>query len=365
MNRLLILLAVCICTAAGRCGERAYGNTIRTVAVSGAVAPGAEGAMFRSFSSPQINNLGRVAFTAQQSGPGIDPPSDNITENGVWSEGLGGGLQLVARADAPAPGTNGNAFDYLFLRDINDAGQVVVDGNLNGVSNQDQGLWILRNSSQLELLIREESPVPWINGNYFGETGVFGPYLNENGQVVFTQGFHDEPLTYYKRDVLEWSDGVIRSLEVTDGMDVGLSGVKASRIDHPLAGDKGHVAFVSYLFGDGVAFDNNLALFTRDINGRVRLIAREGDALPGVSGGHFFESYAFHFAAPSHKGFVTFMADLNATGTDRGIWTERDGNGLELLIKTGDQLAVEPDISVSPWHFKSNDFGRVAFFGWV
>ena len=194
MNRLLMLLAACLCTAAGRDGERACAdNMIRTVAVSGDFAPDAQGAVFRSFSSPQINNLGRVAFTAQQLGPGIDPPSaqnDRITEFGVWSEGLGSGLELVARGDDIAPGTDGKAFRRVFLRQFNDSGQVVIDGTVKGGSHEDQGLWILRSQSQLELIVRENDPTPWINGARFSETGAFGPHFNERGQVFCGMELH-------------------------------------------------------------------------------------------------------------------------------------------------------------------------------
>jgi len=344
---------------------------IRTVAVSGDFAPDAQGAVFRSFSSPQINNLGRVAFTAQQLGPGIDPPSaqnDRITEFGVWSEGLGSGLELVARGDDIAPGTDGKAFRRVFLRQFNDSGQVVIDGTVKGGSHEDQGLWILRSQSQLELIVRENDPTPWINGARFSETGAFGPHFNERGQVLFEQGIHDIPETQYEIDVLQWSDGSVSPLNVKNGMDIGIAGFSVIRIDNISMNTTGYVSFAAYLQGVGVTPDNDWAVFVRDLDGGVRLIVREGDASPGATSSRFIQSYAFQNASTSPLGLATFIADMAPlpdmapTGTNRGIWSERNGNGLELLVKAGDPLAGEPEVKLHPLVAATNSFGRVAFF---
>lgn len=373
MNRLLTLIGACICIAAGLCNKRACADPqIRTVAVSGTLAPDAQGAMFRSFSSPRINNLGHVAFTAQQLGPGIDPPSaqnDFITEFGVWSEGLGSGLELVARADDIAPGTDGKAFNHVFLRDFNDAGQAVIDGTVAGGSHEDQGLWILRSQSHMELIVRENDPAPWINGARFSETGAFGPYFNERGHVIFEQGIRDIPETQYEKDVLEWSDGSVRPLNIKADMALGIAGVSANRIDHISVNEAGHISFAAYLQGVGVTPDNDWAAFIRDLDGGVRLIVREGDVPPGASSDRFIQSYAFQNVSTSRLGFATFLADMAplpdmaSTGTNRGIWSERNGNGLELLVKAGDPLAGEPEVKLHPLVAGTNSFGRVAFFG--
>jgi hypothetical protein len=344
----------------GACAE----PLIRTVALSGRAAPDAQGAMFRSFDRPQINNLGHVAFTAQQMGPGIDPPRDGVTARGLWSEGFGGDLRLVARNGSPTPGTNGNIFGSPFLHEINDAGQVVFESNnFDGAPNRVHGPWILRNSTQLDAIIRRGDPVPWVNDARFSGTGLFGPYLNENGKVVFTEYFSDEPVTYIRSDVLEWSNGSLRSLGVTEGMDLGINGVTASSIEDVYAGEEGDVAFVAYLQGAGVTFDNNLALCVRSRDGGIRLIAREGDVPPGVPNSRFVSSYLFGIAAPSRFGMATIIADLEADAANRGIWSERGGNGLELIAKTGDPVIGENGITLHPWQMRTNDFGRVALYG--
>ena len=370
MNRLVLLGGAITCVAAGLGNQRAGADhLVRTIALSGTLAPGAQGAMFRSFSSPQINNLGRVAFTAQQIGPGIRPPNDGITERGVWSEGLGSGLELVTRADDIAPGTDGKIFRRVFLSALNDEGQVVIDGTVIGGSREDQGLWILRSRSQLELIVRENDPTPWINGARFSETGAFGPYFNERGQVIFEQGIRDIPETQYESDVLQWSNGSVRPLNIKNGMALEIAGVSVNRIDHISVNEAGYVSFAAYLQGVGVTPDNDWAVFVRDLDGGIRLIVREGDAPPGSANDQLVKTFAFQNVSTSRLGLATFLADvaplpdMAPTGTNRGIWSERIGDSLELLAKAGDPLAGEPGIKLYPFRLATNDSGKVAFFG--
>ena len=79
---------------------------LRTVAITGDVVPGVEaGVTFTAFlnidSAPVINNSGQVAFTRHLSGTG-----SFSNDSGIWSEGGGNGLALVAREGSPAPGTS-------------------------------------------------------------------------------------------------------------------------------------------------------------------------------------------------------------------------------------------------------------------
>ena len=76
--------------------------TLRTVAFSGTLAPGTpEGVLFSSFGRPALNNAGQTAFVGSLTGTEVDRAFDS----GIWSEGGGSGLALVAREGNEAPGT--------------------------------------------------------------------------------------------------------------------------------------------------------------------------------------------------------------------------------------------------------------------
>src|SRR5262245_61756886 len=79
------------------CESVAASGDLRTVALSGDAAPGVEaGVKFSTFGSftptPVLDNSGHVAFIGHLSGTG-----SNSNDTGIWSEGGGNGLALVAR----------------------------------------------------------------------------------------------------------------------------------------------------------------------------------------------------------------------------------------------------------------------------
>jgi hypothetical protein len=63
-----------------------------------------EGAVFKSFKDPVIDNGGLVAFIATIAGKGVTAANDTV----VVSNGRTGELEVIAREGTPAPGTNGD-----------------------------------------------------------------------------------------------------------------------------------------------------------------------------------------------------------------------------------------------------------------
>ncbi len=74
---------------------------LKTVALTGDIAPGTNNNFTSFLSGPVLNNAGQTAFRGVLSG-------STGTDRGIWSEGGGGGLALVARAGNTAPGTTDN-----------------------------------------------------------------------------------------------------------------------------------------------------------------------------------------------------------------------------------------------------------------
>lgn len=114
--------------------------TFRTVALTGQAAPGTavppgQPANFNNFSTPPvINQAGQVAFIASLTG--------TASGNGIWTEGGGAGLRLVARQGVAAPGTTGTFSQFSNSTvsrsvHIDNAGRVAFLAAATG----GQGLW--------------------------------------------------------------------------------------------------------------------------------------------------------------------------------------------------------------------------------
>ena len=82
------------------------GRTVRTVALVGEMADsaGGEPLNFLQFGTATINRYGEVALLARAQ------KTDLTTADGVWSEGGGQGLRLVALDGRAAPGVTGGIY---------------------------------------------------------------------------------------------------------------------------------------------------------------------------------------------------------------------------------------------------------------
>jgi len=156
------------------------------VARAGDVAPETGGANFSNFDSgfetPLLNNAGQTAFfgTIQQS-----TEVSNHNSSGVWLEGGGTGLALIARAGNVAPGTSGANFSYFGTPLLNNTGQLAFRGFLNTVGTG-TGIWSGAGGSGLGLVTREGNLAPGTGGANFASNLNFSiPAFNDAGQTAF------------------------------------------------------------------------------------------------------------------------------------------------------------------------------------
>ncbi len=197
------------------------------IAIVGEIAPGTPGGdsnRFRLFEAPAFNSRGETAFVAQVRGNGgFD--SDDI---GLWSEGRGNGLELVARSGEPAAGTPvGVNFNLLSISvssrlSLNNRGQLAFLTGLEGVGinqSNNSGIWN-EEGGELLLLAREGAAAP------------------ETDDGVNFSGFSD-----------------------------------------PLLNNRGQTAFLGSLAGTGVTSSNNTGIWAEDNLGELRLIVRAGDVV--------------------------------------------------------------------------------------
>ena len=181
------------------------GSPLGLIARRGSPAPDVnDGAVFGSVFSPSLNESGDVAFlTFLRTGTG--PPVNGDFSGGTSNNsaifgptaGAGSPFGLVVRAGDPAPGVDGEDFDFVDTPSLNDSGDVafkaflrtgtVIDGNNNdAIFGPTAGA-----GSPLGLVAREDSPAPGFdNGVEFGT--VLSPSINEFGDLVF-QAFLRSP----------------------------------------------------------------------------------------------------------------------------------------------------------------------------
>lgn len=295
----------------GRPGE------LTLAARTGSPAPGTpNGTTFNNFVRPNglhpvaLNNKGQIVFRAT-----LDSPDGSITQlnrEGIWSEGSGA-LALVARAGSQAPGTPiGANFSRFWDPALNDAGQTAFLATLapgaGGVTLSNHiGIWAERSGS-LSLVAREGSQAPGtpdgtVFGNFLNSAGVSpsSPVLNGSGQIAFRG----------------W-------------LATGVGGVTNSN-------DQG-------IWSDG--------------SGTLTLVAREGDAAPGMPAGYKFG--AFGNPVMNASGHVAFMASpadvsVEVVPSYSGIWAEDSTGVLRLIVRTGDVIEVSPGVFST---IDQLDFGR-------
>lgn len=360
---------------------------IRTVALTGDDAPGVEeGLMFDTFSffdsgPPVLNNSGQVAFIGVMSGGG-----SFLNDTGIWSEGGGSGLNLVARDGSVAPGTNVPFSDFRGARlIINNNGQTafstILDTSQPGVTSSNfNGFWSEGGGSGLTLVARAGNPAPdtsdvfdSLHDSFFDAEFAFG----DSGKFAFVGSLTGPGIDSSNRHGI-WSNGgdsglaiIARSGNAAPGTG---SGANYSLFDRIAINRNGEAAFRASLdiSGPGVDLSTNDGIWS-ERGGNLTLIAREGDTAPGVGSSVNWGSFDSNGALSINShGQTAFRArlSLNSPGinglNNGGVWSEGGGNGLELIARGGDQAPGTPtgvnfDFNPFDQTIALNDNGHTAF----
>jgi hypothetical protein len=164
---------------------------LHLVAKSGTPAPGTPaGVNFATFSfHPALNDVGHIGFTAILTGSTVSGNNDR----GVWAD-RGAGLELVARTGSPAPGTEaGVNFAVRFSeRVMNSRGEMAFVSALAGTGinfSNDTGIWSEGGGLGLRLVARNGNQAPGTDAGVvfstFQPVPENSPILNERGNVAF------------------------------------------------------------------------------------------------------------------------------------------------------------------------------------
>ena len=293
---------------------------------------------FESLSSQSVGLLisdnGRIAFHGRLAGTGVN--SSNNT--GIWSEGGGSALELIARSGDPAPGVGNNFGNIDPARGpvMNRRGEVAFHANASGIS----GIWTQSQGNQLELVVKSEDPAPGPAGATFGGFA-YHPGFNSRGHLSFTGG----PSL--------WSNGHGNGFELIARIGSPAPGTPSgvtfsNTFTERVLNSRGESAFLGYLQGTGITFTNNTGLWSEGGGDGLKLVARAGDQAPGTESGVLFGPQIFENAPILNaQGQLAFLNSLQGPGVtilnNIGIWAEDVAGNLTLITRTGDLLNVSDD----------------------
>jgi len=332
-------------------------DLVRTVALTGQPAPGIDGT-FSDFRGKvwdelpvALNERGHVAFYAEFSGATIVEDSDT----GLWSEGGGSGLAIVAREGsiaigAPSPFGDFTAgfFSDLVLNDLDDVafrhegyistGNSIETGGANGLFYADYAGFVRTigyrgGPAAIEDKVFSEIDIRSVSVN---QPPAASPVLNEAGTAAFV-------------GILSTGGGV------TDDNRWGVwqydrqSGLQLIiRAGAPAPGTTENIWFfepdIAINNQNEVAFRGRLGefqqgagsgIYVANAESELRQVARTGELAPGTA------TTFSYFSAPSLNsgGHVAFFAVLNPDDAQAsygsGVWRETAPNSLELVARTG------------------------------
>jgi hypothetical protein len=314
------------------------------VAREGFNAPGTT-MSFASIPLAPFNGAGQTAF-----GSSLTDGTFFERRAGVWTFEPGGTLDNVALAGSPAPGVPG--YELLQLGDPTQSatGDIVfratlIDPAANPIPDfLPLAIYRPDGAGSLELIAWTDPSIPPIGQAHFEDLSR-EPALAYDGTVTFW-GRQIGDLITEETDAAIFrtsSSGLVEL--VREGDAAPGTGAQFSRITPEFAhNDSGQIAMAAYVAGTGVNPDNNSGVWARlDPGAGFELIAREGDAAPGVANAEFAM-----FGSPTinRVGQVTFHAQLRGPGVDptsnAALYTTDVAGNLVLVAKTGQILEVEP-----------------------
>ena len=302
--------------------------TIRTVAVTGDVAPDTSGATYDAFGPVVLNLAGEVAFTATLAQGGAVDATNDL---GMWSEGTGA-LALIERRGSPAVGTASTWDAAIAPPAWNDAGQVAFLAFTNGGPI---GIWSEGTGALAPVAVTGTQAGGAPAGQNYASS-LSEPSFNDAGQVAFHGTLSGTGVTL-SNDRAVWVGGPAGPLALAareGGTAPGAGGATFSDFEGTLINSGGDVAFRATLSDGGSGIWAGPA-------GAVQLAARNGSAAAGTTG-QFANFIAGDF---NDQGKVAFEAGLEVgvggvtASDDRGVWAGAPGD-LALIAREGE---IAPD----------------------
>jgi hypothetical protein len=313
------------------------------------------GVHFAGFPGPVLTDAeGRVALRGTLSGNGVDSTNDT----GIWAE-RNGTLTMIARGGEPAKGLPlGISFGDVSELRLNNVGQTAFMAGLQGSGvdeSNDFSIWS-EGSGMLRLVARkgDEAPGAPLGARFRGfgtGTGDFFAFNSEGASAFFARlegtGIDETNST----GVWAERNGVLSLIARAGASAAGAVGAVFHQFGDPAIDSDAQTAFAALLTGHGVDATNNSGIWSEG-HGALQLVARAGDAVPGMPEGARFGG--FFISSPSNllhpvmnsSGQTAFLGTLVGPeineGNDTGVWVEHSGS-LSLVAREGDRAPGTPE----------------------
>jgi hypothetical protein len=263
-------------------------------------------------------------------------------KTGLWA-GTDNNVQAVALEDAAPPGFPGREFGqfitYDFHATTNNWGRVAFERTAEAAGQISiGGIWSGAPGS-IQLDAYEGMPVAGLGPGAEIKFLHRKPQINDDNEVGFWASV-GPPLGLPSDTILlKTSSGVMpvyNPASVPPGYGAGTS--FGTQLDFYLADDR-QIVFYNRVRLPDASLEG--ALMASD-NGAMRLVARDGERLPGLQPpqnlnfGFFWQYYM------NNEGRVAFLADYDGDSLGRGIWVEDANRQLVEIARSGMQIELAP-----------------------
>jgi hypothetical protein len=318
-------------------------GSLELIAATNQPVPGLPGRQFSTAESALINDSGHVSLFAT-----LKPVGTGSVTYGVWSEGGGNGLKLLAAEGLDAPQTGGAKFTSVrYLPSINTQGNTAFFATVRTPSNQNRtGIWTGFDYSDLRPIVLQGDAYGGVAGSTFQFVGS-NSQLDSAGNIYFNANIYSAATGELSGIWKATSSGLQELVREDTVLPYPTNpAITFTGIGNFVASDDGTIAFSGGLTGPGVHYsDSNEGLWRRAPNGIVSLIAREGDPLPGGAPGEILESFFGLDPSINGLGQVAFLGQFRRPGMTPYIGSAiyaQDLNGvLQMIIRSGDVIDVE------------------------
>ena len=409
-----MLTGLIAATAASLASSALAGPTFRTVAISGAQAPGQTlGVQFSYLSDPRINDAGAVLLWADLAGPGIT----SANEGSIWSDRSGTLVMLMQEGQNTGQSPT-SVWSAIPRPAFNSAGRMALTGTLSDPVDPNQavnmGIYAEDATPALVKIAREREPLPPPTGGNWtnlpvttlsdggavafhsnrglgiwtaspgqvparvvqtgdtppGAPGLFLDFIDmpaQNGLLVFRGSLREFPAS--GAEPIGWglwtADGTnLVNIAKTDTLAPGTDAGFIALALQPTINAQGQAAFWGRVWGLGVGAINDEGIWSAQ-GTIVNIRIREGTPAAGCEPGVVYGAIAEH-PALNGNGVLAFTAHLTGAGvtasTNSGVW-KLGGKSIQLLGREGSQAPRLPQ-GVEFAGFSEpavNSAGQVAF----
>ena len=317
-------------------------------------APGAsDGIVFDYFRGHRSNDFGNIAILAMFDHK-IDGAYDQ-SKLGIWSEGIGGGLRLVALTGAAAPGVENGSFQQLYAPLLNNRGHVAFQGILqstltSAARTSGSGIWsdrggsvelVLRNGAQLPVAPNLSAPaIGFSLFSFNGRDDIAFSAIVRHSATEQRQGLRLEQNGNISPIMVEgdWAPGTPQGAAFSGSGWFALNDSRQVAFSGTLEDGRGGV------IGQKVPNRNDSGLWFHD-GEELNLIARVGDLVPNDPTKARFLSVGGPVLNARGKvafnGLATTVDEAGNESRFQGIWVADPGGQPRLVVRTGVPIDVK------------------------